>query len=170
MNYKELKDKAKEAKAKNDAEVVLHTDAGDFALDDLEFSKKENKIRLCTSDETRRYAFRISYMITRDHKLFAFNTIRRMLASEDDVILDIDGWESRLLEESGISGEVSEKTGSTIVAEREQKVEIDPDTEKAKLVEKEVDHYYNCVLVEVFKELDEDADVYVRVWKNGKVG
>jgi len=170
MTYQEFKDQIKEAKVKKDAKLVIHTESGDYEVSQLEYCKSENKLAVCTMDETRKQVFRISYLITKDHQTFAFNTVRRTLADEDDIILDIEEWERKFLSECGIEGEISEKTGSTVVKETEQKVEIDPDTEKAKLVEKEVAHYYNCRVLEVFKEIDADNDIYIRVWKNGQIG
>jgi len=170
MTYQEFKDQLKGAKVKKDAKLVIHTESGDYEVSQLEYCRRENKLSVCTMDETRKQVFRISYLITKDHQTFAFNTVRRTLADEDDIILDIEEWEQKFLSECGISGEISEKTGSTVVKETEQKVEIDPDTEKAKLVDKEINHYYNCKILEVFKEIDADNDIYVRVWKNGQIG
>lgn len=170
MTVKEFKEQIKGLKKVGDAELKIHTESGDYEVSGLEFSKADNALKVCTMDETRKQVFRISYMITKDHRTFAFNTVRRTLESEDDIILDIDEWQRKFLKECGIEGEESEKTGSTVVSEKEQRVEIDSDTEKAKWVEKEVDHYYNCKILEVFKEIDSDNDIYVRVWKNGSIG
>ena len=171
MNIEEFKDELKAVKRpKKDLQVKIHLESGDYDVTGLEYSKTENALKICAAGEERKQVFRISYIITKDHRTFAFNTVRRTLESEDDIILDIEEWEQKFLKECGVEGEISEKTGSTMVKEKTQKVVIDPKTEKAKFEEVEEVHYYNCKILEVMKEIDDENDIYVRVWKNGNVG
>lgn len=168
MTIKEFKDQIKAGKVKGDAELVLHLESGDYAVSQLQYDPKEKKLRVCSADETRKQSFRVSYRITKDHKTAAFDTKRVSANDEDDIILDIEEWEARFLKEAGIEGEVSEKTGSTIVPEKEP-VPVVKDG-KLDWEETERDHYWNCQILEVFKEIDPDNDIYVRVWKNGNIG
>lgn len=170
MTLDEFKKALKGAKIKKDAALKIKLESGDYDVSRLEYSKDDAVLRICSADEQRKQVFRISYLITKDHRTFAFNTVRKTLESEDDIILDIEEWEQRFLVECGIDGEISEKTGSTVVEEKERRVVIDPDTEKAKYEDVTVKHYYNCRLVEVMKEIDDENDIYIRVWKNGQVG
>lgn len=171
MDIKEFKDALKAVKRpKKDLQVKIHLESGDYEVTGLEYSKRENTLRICAAGEERKQVFRISYLITKDHQTFAFNTVRRTLDSEDDIIFDIEEWQRKFLEECGITGEVSEKTGSTMVKEKERKIVIDSDTEKAKFEDVEETHYYNCKILEIMKEIDDENDIYVRVWKNGNIG
>jgi hypothetical protein len=171
MDIKEFKDALRAVKRpKKDLQVKIHLESGDYDVTGFEYSKDENALKICAAGEERKQVFRISYLITKDHRTFAFDTVRRTLESEDDIILDIEEWEQKFLKECGIVGEISEKTGSTMVNEKEQKVVIDPKTGKAKIDEVEETHYYNCKILEVMKEIDDENDIYVRVWKNGNIG
>ena len=47
---------------------------------------------------------------------------------------------------------------------------VQADGETVKMEEKEVKHYFNLEMLEIFKVVDDDNDIYVRIWKDGSIG
>lgn len=170
MTYGEFKEELKGSRIKKDAEMVIHTESGDYEISQLEFSKSENRLKVCTMDETRKSTYRMTYRITKDHQLYAVDTVRVSASSDDDVILGIGDWVEKFKKQSGFDkGEVSEKSGSTVIVSKEVKPVVDKDG-KVEMKEVDVKHYFNLDMLEIFRELDEENDVYIRIWKNGEIG
>ena len=169
MTVGEFKEQLAEAKVPDGAELKLHMESGDYEPSRISYSPDEGTLTLCSADEPpRQYSYRISYEISRDGALAALGTRRASAASDDDVIFALDEWKDRILREAGIEGE-KKATGSIEVRREESVPVLDPESGKYEFKDVEQRHFYRCEIAEVFRELDEELDVYVRVWKNGKI-
>lgn len=167
MKVKELKELLADPEngIKDDDEVKVKTADGEGSV--WRAAVDDGVFKLLTDGGERLNAYRISYIVTRDHRPFVVNDDRVRAATDMDVVLELDEYKKKYLEAEGIKGEVSDKTGSTVVEEEEEAV-VAKDG-KAVVETRKVKHYYNCEILEVMQELDAEKDVYVRVWKRGTV-
>lgn len=171
MTYQEFKDQLKGAKVKKDATLVIHTESGDYEVSQLAYSKSKNTLSVCTMDETKTVSYRCTYRITKDHAVHEVVTKRITLKEDEDPILDMDDLVERFKKDHGFDKyETSEKTGSTIVPSKEMIPVLQADGETVKMEEKEVKHYFNLEMLEIFKVLDDENDIFIRAWKDGNIG
>ena len=167
MKVKELKELLNDPEngIKDEDEVKVRTSDGEGGV--WRASADDGVFALLADGGEKTGVYRIEYVITKDHRVVAVDSDRVRAASDMDVVLDLDKYREKYLKAAGVEGEVSEKTGSTVVEEEEDAV-VAKDG-KAVVETKKVKHYYNCEIVEVMKEVDEERDLYVRVWKRGTV-
>ena len=167
MTLKEFKDQIKGSRIKPDTELVLHVEDGDFPVSVLEYDKHEKKLKICTDEWVKKSQYRVIYTIVKDHQEIVVSAEYRAYASSDEeLLLDFDELKDKILAIHGVKGEKNEKSGSTAM-------EI-PDweyvAEKDAVVRKETKktHYFTCHLSEILKIVDDENDVYMRVWHDGR--
>lgn len=172
MTFEEFEEKIGKAKrVGNDTEIKIHTESGDYDVSSLEYSKNDNTLRVCTMDEAKTVVYRCTYRITKDHRVHDVVTTRITLREDEDPVLDMADLIERFKKENGFDKyETSDKTGSTVVPSTEMVPVVQADGETVKMEEKEVKHYFNLEMLEIFKVVDDDNDIYVRVWKDGSIG
>lgn len=166
MTIKEFREHLKGSKIKPDTEIVLHVEDGDFPVSTLEYDKREKKLRICTDEWEKKSQYRVRYVIIKDHRdILAANEYRAFAASDEELLIDFDELKDKILAMHGIKGEKNEKSGST-------EMEI-PDwdyvAKDGVVVRKETKkkHYFSCRLIEILKIIDDENDVYLRVWHDG---
>jgi hypothetical protein len=167
MTIKEFRERLKGSKIKPDTEIVLHVEDGDFPVSTLEYDKREKKLRVCTDDWEKKSQYRVRYVVVKDHcDILAADEYRAFAASDEELLIDFDYLKDKILAVHGIKGEKNEKSGST-------EMEI-PDwdyvAKDGVVVRKETKkkHYFSCRLVEILKIVDNENDVYLRVWHDGE--
>lgn len=167
MTIKEFKEQLKASKIKPDTEIVLHTEDGDFPVSTLEYDRREKKLRICTDKWEKKSQYRVRYVIVKDHRdILAADEYRAFASSDEELLIDFDELKDKILEVNGIKGEKNEKSGST-------EMEI-PDwdyvAKDGAVVRKETKkkHYFSCRLIEILKIVDDENDVYLRVWHDGE--
>lgn len=166
MTIKEFREQLKGSRIKPDTEIVLHVEDGDFPVSTLEYDKREKKLRICTDEWEKKSQYRIRYVIVKDHcDILATNEYRAFAASDEELLIDFDELKDKILAMHGIKGEKNEKSGST-------EMEI-PDWDYVAndgvVVRKETKkkHYFSCRLIEILKIVDDENDIYMRVWHDG---
>lgn len=174
MEYTELT-KALEA-AKCDTKIVVRRPSGEYEVEDAVFDEEKNAIVLVSGAEEKKNTYRIVYLITKDggSEIVAYDTKREKAACDDDVIFNLEDYGYKYLADAGIEGEKQEKTGSVLVKSKKTVLrEFSEKTGKRlkKPVKAEVEekHYYRFKILEVYKEIDEENDIYARIWKDGYV-
>lgn len=170
MTIKELIDKIKELSASDDSELrimLAGEDYGVAAIDMLDGEDGNTKLVLASDDELKDKIYRVSFTITRDNRTYSYGTIRRTAASDEEVILDMEKIKDSIMKDAGFEGEIAENTGSVIIEEDDEKL-VTGKGGKVRLETGKVKHYYNCVVLEILREIDSDNDVYARIWKNGR--
>lgn len=167
MTLKEFREKLKGSKIKPDAEIVLHVEDGDFPVSALEYDRREKKLRVCTDEWEKKSQYRVRYVIYKDHRgIVAADEYRAFAASDEELIIGVDELKDKILALNGITGAKNEKSGSV-------EMEI-PDWDYAAkdgvVVRKETKkkHYFSCKLIEMLKIVDDENDVYMRVWHDGE--
>lgn len=167
MTIKEFREQLKGSKIKPDTEIVLHVEDGDFPVSTLEYDKREKKLRICTDEWEKKSQYRVRYAIVKDHRdILAADEYRAFASSDEELLIDFDELKDKILAMHGIKGEKNEKSGST-------EMEI-PDwdyvAKDGAVVRKETKkkHYFSCRLIEILKIVDDENDVYLRVWHDGE--
>ena len=167
MTIKEFKEHLKGSKIKPDTEIVLHVEDGDFPVSTLEYDGREKKLRICTDEWEKKSQYRVRYVIYKDHQSIVVSAEYRAFASSDEeLIINVDELKDKILALNGITGVKNEKSGSI-------EMEI-PDwdyvAENGVVVRKETKkkHYFSCKLLEMLKIVDDENDVYLRVWHDGE--
>lgn len=167
MTIKEFREQLKGSKIKPDTEIVLHVEDGDFPVSTLEYDKREKKLRICTDEWEKKSQYRVRYAIVKDHRdILVADEYRAFATSDEELLIDFDELKDKILAMHGIKGEKNEKSGST-------EMEI-PDwdyvAKDGAVVRKETKkkHYFSCRLIEILKIVDDENDVYLRVWHDGE--
>ena len=167
MTLKEFRENLKGSKIKPDTEIVLHVEDGDFPVSTLEYDRHEKKLRVCTDEGERKNQYRVRYVVYKDHQsIVASAEYRAFASSDEELLIDFDELKDKILALHGIMGEKNEKSGST-------EMEI-PDwdyvVKDGAVVRKETKkkHYFSCSLIEILKIIDDENDVYMRVWHDGE--
>lgn len=167
MTIKEFREQLKGSRIKPDTEIVLHVEDGDFPVSTLEYDKCEKKLRICTDEWEKKSQYRVRYAIVKDHRdILAADEYRAFASSDEELLIDFDELKDKILAIHGIRGEKNEKSGST-------EMEI-PDwdyvAKDGAVVRKETKkkHYFSCRLIEILKIVDDENDVYLRVWHDGE--
>ena len=167
MTIKEFKEQLKGSKIKPDTEIVLHVEDGDFPVSTLEYDSREKKLRICTDEWEKKSQYRVRYAVVKDHHdILAADEYRAFASSDEELLIDFDELKDKILAMHGIRGEKNEKSGST-------EMEI-PDwdyvAKDGAVVRKETKkkHYFSCRLIEILKIVDDENDIYLRVWHDGE--
>lgn len=167
MTIKEFRENLKGSKIKPDTEIVLHVEDGDFPVSTLEYDRREKKLRVCTDEWEKKNQYRVRYVIYKDHSsIVVADEYRAFASSDEELIIDVDELKDKILALNGITGSKNEKSGST-------EMEI-PDwdyiAKDGVVVRKETKkkHYFSCKLLEMLKIVDDENDVYMRVWHDGE--
>lgn len=167
MTLREFREKLKGSRIKPDTELMIHVEDGDFPVSVLEYSRIDGKLKICTDEWSRKNRYRIIYTILKDHSEIVETSEYNMTAATDEeVTFDIEALRDRILEYRGIKGEKNEKSGSIAMEIQDWDYVAE---KKGVVVRKPVKktHYFSCVVSEILKVVDEENDVYMRVWYDG---
>ena len=166
MTVKELKEQLKKGKVKPDAEVEIHVEDGDFPVSVLEYDRRGGKLRVCTDDWKRQNQYRVVYTVVKDHQsIAAAAEYRASAASDEELLIDLDELKDKILALHGIEGEKNEKSGSTAMEVPDLEYVAEDGVVVAKETKKK--HYFSCRLKEILKIVDDENDVYMRIWHDG---
>ena len=167
MTIKEFRENLKGSKIKPDTEIVLHVEDGDFPVSTLEYDRREKKLRVCTDKWEKKNQYRVRYVIYKDHSsIVVADEYRAFASSDEELIIDVDELKDKILALNGITGSKNEKSGSI-------EMEI-PDWDyivkdgAVAYEETKKKHYFSCKLLEMLKIVDDENDVYMRVWHDGE--
>lgn len=163
MTLKEFREKLKGSRIKPDTELVLHVEDGDFPVSTLEYDRREKKLRVCTDEWAKKSQYRVIYTIVKDHHTLVASAEYRAFASTDEeLLIDFDELKDKILAANGIEGEKNETSGSTAM----EIPDWDYVAENGLVVRKETKkkHYFTCHLSEILKIVDDENDVYMRIW------
>ena len=168
MTLKEFKEKIKLSKAKPDTEIMLHIENGDFPISVLEYNKQDKILKICTDEWCNKSQYKIRYTILKDHSEIIFSSEYNMFASSiEELLIDFDGIKEKIFAKHRIEGKFNEKTGSIEMVVPDYDYVIENNQIIRKSVEKP--HFFTCQLCEILKVVDEENDVYMRVWHDCKV-
>jgi len=163
MTLKEFREQIKNAKVKPDTELAVHVEDGDFGLTMLEYDKAGKKLKLCTNEWRRQSRYRVLYKIIKDHsEIFDSGEITEFAECDEEMILDFDALKDKILAQNGITGEKNEKSGSTAMEIPDWEYVVEKGVVVRKSTKKT--HYFTCSISEILKVVDEENDVYMRVW------
>lgn len=168
MTLKEFREKLKGSKIKPDTELMIHVEDGDFPVSILEYDRREKILKICTDGWEKKNQYRVIYTIVKDHENIMCSSEYSMFASVDEeILIGFDELKDKILAHHGIEGEKNEKSGSTAM----EVADWDYVVEKGVVVRKPAKkiHYFTCEISEILKVVDEENDVYMRVWHDGRV-
>jgi hypothetical protein len=165
MTVKDFKEKIKKYKIKPDAELILHIEDGDFSVNTLEYDKRNSKLKICTDEWEKKNQYRIIYTILKDHtEILRTSEYNIFAATDEEILLDFDELKDKILSLNGITGEKNEKTGSISMMYPDYDYIIEDNQVVRKHVDKK--HYFTCQLLEILKIIDDENNIYMRVWHN----
>lgn len=168
MTLKEFKEKIKSSKIKPDTEIVIHIENGEFPISLLEYNKQEKKLHICTDEWCNKSQYKVKYSIIKDHSELVESSEYNIFAVNiEELLLDFDGLKDKIFSKHGISGNVNEKSGSIAMEIPDWDYVIEKDVIVKKPTKKT--HYFTCQLLEIFKVVDEENDIYMRVWHDGRI-
>lgn len=167
MTIKEFREKLKGARIKPDTELMIHVEDGDFPVSVLEYDRRGKILRICTDGWEKKSQYRVIYTILKDHEDIACSSEYSVFASTDEeVLLEFDELKDKILARHGIEGEKNEKSGSTAMEVADWEYTVEKDAVVRKPTKKT--HYFTCEISEILKIVDEENDVYMRVWHDGR--
>jgi hypothetical protein len=165
MTIKEFKEKIKKYKIKPDTELILHIEDGDFSVNILEYDKCNSKLKICTDEWEKKNQYRIIYAILKDHtEILKTSEYNIFAATDEEILIDFDELKDKILSLNGITGEKNEKTGSVSMMYPDYDYIVEDNQVVRKQVEKK--HYFTCQLLEILKIIDDENNIYMRVWHN----
>lgn len=168
MTVKEFREQLREAKVKPDVELEIHVEDGNFPVSVLEYDRREKKLRICTDDWKKQNQYRVIYTVVKDHHdIVASSEYRAFAACDEELLLDFDELKDKILARHGIEGEKNEKSGSTAMEVPDLVYTAVNGVVEAKETMKK--HYFSCHLSEILKIVDDENNIYTRVWYDGKV-
>jgi hypothetical protein len=173
MTVKEFREKADSLLAPDSAEMEIEIPGVDGRKGVSDVRLEDGHVMVVTAGCSGPATYRVSYMITKDGRSWAFDVVRREYQDDVDMQLSLGDLRKELMEDrmKGLDADWRgwERRGTVEVPFKESVPVRDPKTDAVEIVEKDVPHFYGCKLLEAFRELDPDNDMFVRVWKDGNV-
>lgn len=168
MIYRELEKAMSGSDAKIDTDIMISVGDIRYKVDSAEFDP-ESKVFVIRSDESAKAnTYQLEFEIYQDHKLIGIDKPTVHEASDADVIVNIDKFGYDTLKRNGIEGELQDKTGSIKTETEITELTKTGKPKKNAKPKKEI-HFYSFKAREVMKLIDEENDIYVRIWKNGDI-
>lgn len=168
MTLKEFRERLKGSKIKSDAELVLHVEDGDFPVTALEYDRAEKKLKICTDEWQRKNLYRVMYTVYKDHSEVVCASEYCVHAScDEELTLEIDELKDKILRRHGVEGDKNEKSGSVAMEVPDWDYAVEGDHVVRKEAMKK--HYFSCHISEILKVVDDENDVYMRVWHDANV-